>query len=136
MNLWGLTPDLFGPLEEGTLVVDAVLIVGDRLPPVFISRTTAPDEPFRVGGTAVTNARVVITANGETFGYRPDGANGAYVPLSGHLDEVVQPETTYSLIVSVGRDEEVRAVTRTQPQFEVGQWVILDEQDFQLVTHS
>ncbi|MCC7262879.1 MAG: hypothetical protein IT369_10190 [Candidatus Latescibacteria bacterium] len=72
---------LFGPSAEPALVVDAVLIVGQDLPPLYLRRTSAPGVPYDFEGLAVAGAQVVIRQGAQVFRYTadPDTA-GKYQP--------------------------------------------------------
>ena len=122
--------DLFGPSEVGTLVVDAQLLVGHRLPEMFVHQTLAPGAKYTRDLFAVTDAQVVITKEGETFAYRPDPDSlGRYLPP---VDApIVTPLTEYGLTVRSG-EREARAVTRTPALLRLRESVLLDEKTQQV----
>ncbi len=124
------TGDLFGPSEEGTLVVDALLIVGHPLPDLFLHRTVSPGREYRREMAAVFGADVEIRQGDQSFSYQadPDSA-GRYLPLG--EPSTVLPNTEYGLVVSVdGR--EVRAATRTPEPFQIREAVLLDEETLEV----
>lgn len=115
---------LFGPSAEPALVVDAVLIVGQDLPPLYLRRTSAPGVPYDFDGLGVEGAQVTIRQGDQLFRYAadPDSA-GKYQPPSG--PDRVQAQTTYILEVRVG-DTTLGASTTTPPQVHLDEAVLLD----------
>jgi len=87
---------LFAP-DTGTLVVSSTLVVGQTLPPVFLTQTVAPDEPLEsLSAVVVKGAVVNVTFGTVTLTYVED-ASGVYWPPPGAPQ--VQHSTTYSLLV-------------------------------------
>lgn len=115
---------LFAPEGVGTLVVDGVLVVGQAMPPVYVSETLRPDAPYTVGAAAVTGAAVSVSVSGETLRFVEAAQRGAYVAL---VDEIIRPETTYTLRVEAPDGRVVTAVTTTPARFDVEAWLILDD---------
>lgn len=130
--LAGCTPER-DPLElfvqdgVGQLVVEGVLIVDQPLPAVRLSRTMPPQEPFSWEEAREDGAAVVILVDGrEEVPYRQSWlAGGVYVPMA-YEPPVVQPSTTYELVVTTGTGESLRAVTTTPRRFAVDSWTLLD----------
>ncbi|NNF06727.1 MAG: DUF4249 family protein [Candidatus Eisenbacteria bacterium] len=118
--------ELLAPQGEPVIVVDATLLVGKQLPPVYVTRSLDPGEPFSASAAAVTDAVVTImSASGATFEYVASTTDpGKYTPVL--AGTTVQEETEYRLEVVVG-DKTVRAVTTTPPVFVVDQWLWLDD---------
>ncbi|MDP6779793.1 MAG: DUF4249 family protein [Candidatus Latescibacteria bacterium] len=122
--------DLFGPSEAGTLVVDAQLLVGLRLPAMFVHQTLEPGAKYTRDLFAVRDAQVEITTGSEVFTYSADpDSMGRYLPPAGA--PVVLPETEYRLLVRSG-GREARAVTRTPERLVLRESVLLDEETLQV----
>ena len=66
------TGDLFGPPEEGTLVVDVLLIVAHPLPDLFLHQTVSPGREYHREMAAVFGAEVVIRQGDQIFSYQAD----------------------------------------------------------------
>lgn len=116
--------ELFGPSEDGVLVVDAVMIVGDLFPIVRLSRATSPDR-IPDEGAGVRGATVVIREGLREIRYGESGVNrGEYVPIG---IDLVRAETTYTLEVRTTGDELLTAATTTPERFQVHDWVLADE---------
>jgi len=116
--------ELFGPEESGLLVVDAVLIVGQPLPELFVRRTQSPSRSYSPKAAAVTEARVVISQGEDRFEYTADADSaGRYVPVG---TAAVRPETRYDLVVEAGGDR-VDATTVTPGQLRIRAARLLDE---------
>ncbi|NNE07394.1 MAG: DUF4249 family protein, partial [Gemmatimonadetes bacterium] len=119
--------ELFGPSEEGTLVIDAVLLVDQAFPTIILTRALAPDEPFSLEAAGESDAAIVIREEGgddivyvesrETFGaYFPD-VHGS----------VVKPLTRYDLSVIAADGDRLSATTTTPARFAIPEWLLLDE---------
>lgn len=117
--------ELFGPEETGVLVVDAVLIVGQPLPDLFVRRTRSPSQTYTAQGAAVVDARVLISQGAEIYEYAadPDSA-GRYVPAE--PAPAVRPETRYGLVVEAGGDR-ATGTTLTPGQLRIASASLLDE---------
>jgi hypothetical protein len=116
---------LFDPSAAGIPVVDATLIVGRRLPAVFLKTTLAPDAPYSEEAAALTGAAVTVRREGMTFSYAEDDSTpGRYVPPPG---ETVLAETNYALEVTLADGARITASTTTPASFEVTEWLHLDE---------
>ena len=114
---------LFGPTQEGTLVVDAQLIVDAPLPPVYLSLTQALGHIYTTA--AVKGARIAISGNGRTFDYAEDPESpGSYLPSG--LAAPVAPETTYELAIATADDRRLRAQTSTPGRLRVVELLLLD----------
>ena len=125
--------ELFGPSEEGLLVVEAILIVDATLPPIRLTRTVRPDRvPDAALGEA--GASVVVRTAGRQIPYFevPDTL-GHYRPT---MAQVVLPDAVYELEVRTQNDEVLTATTRTPPSFSVDRWLLLDETDLSIRTSS
>jgi len=118
---------LFAPSEAGTAVVEAVLIVGEALPPVRLRQTVAPGEMYEVAATALTGAEVAIRSDGQAYAYAADpDSPGQYLPPAGA--PVVAPATSYELVAVTGDAAAVRAETRTPPRMRIDAVVLLDDE--------
>ena len=131
--LVGCTPErddseFFSPEAVDLLVIDAVLIVGEPLPALRLSRSLAPDEPYTRESSDERGASIFVT-DGEDreipyvgweseYGYY-------YVPAASPVP-VVQPSTTYDLRVVSERGEVLTATTLTPEPLAVSRWVAID----------
>lgn len=117
---------LFGPSEAGVLLVDALLLVDQPLPPIYLRRTQDPDTPYSPLAAAVGGARIVLSTDGATYAYAADPDSlGRYLPPPDAAD--VQPQTTYGLRVETDADT-LRAQTTTPPRLRLREVVLLDEE--------
>jgi hypothetical protein len=121
--------DLLAPREVGTIVVDARLIVGRFLPPVYLHTTRSPSEPYHSDDAGLSGARVVIFSGpGDSILYH-DHSLGEYFPsyITGNEDGLVHPNVTYYLRVEAADGRVVTAQTATPDSFSVRDWVLLDD---------
>jgi len=117
--------ELFAPADVGRVVVDAVLIVDEPLPGLFLSRTLSPGEPYTRERAALSDASVSITSSTSSSVYRESPTvPGFYTPA---IASLVLPQEEYALTVVTAEGERVTAVTRTPPPFSVNDWVLLDD---------
>ncbi|MFH1567781.1 MAG: DUF4249 family protein [Gemmatimonadota bacterium] len=117
--------ELFGPEEAEVLVVDAVLVVGQPLPEVYVRRTASPRSDYSAAAAAVTGAQVAISQGDVRHTYRPDPqAPGRYLPPEGAPR--VEPRTAYALEVRAA-GESLRARTRTPDRVRIAAAALLDE---------
>ena len=122
--------ELFGPVESGVLVVDAVLIVDQPLPDLFVRRTRSPRQTYTLESAAVTDARVVITSGSARYEYVPDpDSAGRYVPPE--PAPAVAPETEYGLVV-VADGDVARAMTLTPGRLRIAAAHLLDEETLEV----
>lgn len=119
---------LFDPEHVGTLVVDAVLFVGEPLPRVVVTRALAPDVPYSDEAAGVEDAtvRVEQLPDGPVFEYLSSTRPGVYFPLQ-PSGTAVLPNTTYDLRVVTQDGDVVRARTTTPRVLDVDTWLLLDE---------
>jgi TusA-related sulfurtransferase len=121
--------DLFAPGGVGIPVVDAVLEVGKLFPPVYLTRTLAPDEPYSYEAASIHGAAVSIETDNARFEYGED-VKGRYLLLNiiGSLDcsGLVCPSTTYRLTAVLPDGTTLRATTTTPAAVDVREWVLLD----------
>ncbi len=116
--------EVLGISEAGTIVVDGVLMVGDTLADIRISRTTDPDKPYSVPASAISGASVEVRRGATVFVYREfPNEPGFYFADQFH---VVESETIYELRVVTTEGEVVTAQTLTPPPFEVERWALLE----------
>ncbi len=116
--------EVLGVSEAGTIVVDAALMVGEPMPEIRLSRTTDPDRPYSVRGSAISGAAVEVRGAGRIIRYRElPSEPGFYFADSFHP---VNPETVYELRVVTQEGEVVTAQTLTPPLLEVDRWVLLE----------
>jgi len=111
---------LFAP-ESGTLVVDAVMRVGELFPVVRVSETVAANATYDPMAAAVSGATVWIIGAADTVQYFEDGQE--YAPIFG---SAVRPSTRYTLEVFTADGRTVRATTITPVRLRVNRWVLLD----------
>jgi len=118
----------FVPNDVGTLVVDAILIVGKPLPRVLVTRALSPAEPYSPDAAAERNASVQVQElpGGPVVEYLETAGAGVYVP-SPTPSLTVRPNTTYALTVITDGGELVRAQTTTPGGFAVDHWFLLDD---------
>lgn len=114
--------DLFSPAEQGTIVVDATLIVGERFPTVYVSRTVRPDAPFLL--EPVAGAMVAVRGPAGAGGTYGEASPGIYGPFTFSR---VEPDTEYRLEVVTAQGEFVSARTRTPPEFHIEDWLVLED---------
>ena len=130
----GCTPErdpanFFSPEEVDVLVIDAILIVGEPMPFLRLSRTLAPDEPYTLSNSGENGATIVISdESGSQTVYEDDpGPEGVYTPLGAR--PIIQPATTYDLYVQTDRGEILTARTTTPSRLQVARWVALNPAD-------
>jgi len=115
---------LFAP-DAGTLVVNATLVAGQGLPPLFLTETVVPDRPLtQLSSVTVRGAIVTVSNRSMSLTYQED-ASGVYWPPPGAPR--VRHATTYYLHVVAPDGREVRAATTTPDSFVVDRWVLLDD---------
>lgn len=129
----GCTPErdpteLFADAGAGQVVVESTLIVGQLLPPIRLSRTVPPGEPYDWQDAAVDGATVVVILQGHSaipytqYGF---GLPGVYLPPD-YPEYIVRPGETYELFVETDSGEFLHAVTTTPQPLQVESWVLLD----------
>ena len=122
--------ELFGPSEAGTLVVDAVLIVDQSLPPVHLYETAALDQPYQRSEVAVKDAKIIITTDQNSYEYQPVADSiGLYVPIESVM---ISPNTSYTLEVDLPDGRKIRASTETPDRIKVQQLLLRDENDLSI----
>ncbi len=111
---------LFAPEGIGVLVVNGVLIVGEPLPLIRLTRTQEPDAPFD-DDSGVILADVSIAFEGPPITYCSLNQSGQYFPF---IDAVplVLPATKYDLVVTTTEGERLTASTTTPEQFDISEW--------------
>jgi hypothetical protein len=121
---------LFGPTESGTPVVDALLLVDQPLPPVYLRRTGAPGLPYSREAAAIVDARVRLLQGEQVYAYvaDPDSA-GRYLPPPGA--PAVRPLTEYRLEVDLPGGP-VRGRALTPDRIRVEGLDLLDERGLQV----
>ena len=111
--------ELFGPSEAGTLVVDAVLIVDQSLPPIHLYETAALDQPYQRSEVAVKDANIIITTDQKRYDYQPVAdSTGLYVPIE---SVIISPNTLYALEVDLPDGRKIQASTETPDRIKVHQ---------------
>ncbi len=123
--------ELFGPVAESMLVVDALLLVDQGLPPVYVRRSLAPDQTYSRQVAAVAGARVQVLQGEQVYDYRadPDSA-GLYWPPDGAPR--VMENTQYRLQVEVD-GHQVRGQTTTPARLRIRESVLVDEETLEVV---
>lgn len=123
--------ELFGPSEAGMLVIDAILIVDQPLPDLFLKRTIAPGATQTAEALAVDDAQVVLRAGDSTYRYASDPDSlGRYLPPANA--PIVQPQRLYQLEASTPDGQSLRAQTTTPQRIRVEQFLLLDEETLQV----
>lgn len=128
--------DLYAPDQVGVLVVDARLLVGRPLAPMYLRQTLAPGETYTPEKAAVSDAKIVLTY-GRNYRYiiaeyfESHTIPGLYEPIASQEQFRVEPNTTYWLTVTVG-DRRVDATTTTPGEFDVDDWALVDERTLEL----
>ncbi len=116
--------ELLAPAGEPLPVVFGRLVVGQPLPPIDVTRTLSPAQPFSRQAAAVVGAQVEVFTGARTFAYESmPGTPGRYAPVA---PEAVQSETAYTLRVTLPAGGVVSATTLTPPAFAVERWVHLE----------
>ena len=106
-------------------MVSSTLVVGQRLAPVFLTETVAPDQPLEdLSSVVVRGAAVNVSFGAVTLTYIQDAA-GVYWPPPGAPN--VTHATTYRLDVVAPDGRILRARTTTPDAFTVDRWVLLDD---------
>ena len=117
--------DLFGPSENNTVVVEAVLIVGSPLPHINLSRTAAPNERYDRAAGTLPGARVSIVQGDAVFAYSDDPAQpGRYIPPADSPS--VAPNAVYNLEVVLDNEPTVRATTTTPARMHIDHVALVD----------
>ena len=116
---------LFGSVEEDSdLVVDALLLVDQPLPELYVRRSLAADIAYDRGATGVADARVRILQGDRVFEYAPDAEDpGRYLPPPD--PPRVEPRTEYQLEVEVG-GQRLWGRTTTPDRLRVRKAVLID----------
>lgn len=118
--------EFFAPGGAGIPVVDATMVVGKRIPDVYVTETLSPNQPFSYEAAGVVGAQVVIEQNDSIRTlYRDGSQRGQYVPSTGNLF-APEANTTYRLVVTLPDGRVVRASTTTPGPLRVREWVLLD----------
>ena len=114
---------LLGPQETGVPVVDALLLVGQPLPPIYLSQTQRVDSAYDPENAALKNAVVAVTGDGKTFEYL-EARPGVYTTSS---EELVLPQTEYRLQIMASGNRSVSAVTVTPKRPTPPDWLLLNQ---------
>ena len=116
---------LFAPEDVDVPVVDCLLVVGQPLPTILLSRTQPADQPYVFWNAAIRQADILLVADaGDTTIYHEADAPGFYHPPH-FLVPLVEPQTTYHLIVTTVEGERITAETTTPARLSVSEWVLL-----------
>jgi hypothetical protein len=121
--------EFFEAGAAGTLVLDALLVVGKPLPAATLSRTLSPLVEYTQEGAAERGASLVVVASatGDTIRYVESSVRaGTYEPVVAPIP-LVQPNATYHVIAVTAAGELVRGRTTTPETFAVSDWVLLDD---------
>jgi hypothetical protein len=115
---------LLGAEAAGQLVVDAVLLVGQPLPPVYLRQTRPSGAAYTRTQAAVPDARIVLRQGATTYTYtaQPDSA-GCYLPPG--AAPTVAPLTPYELTVTWA-GQQLTATTTTPATLKLTEVVVLD----------
>ena len=124
--------ELFDPSAVGTLVVDAVLIVDQPPPTVFVRQILAPNQAYDPDLAAVSATVSIWYGDDGEFEYTyheqglGEGTTGRYMPDI--ATPYIQPGTRYTLGVRTEDGRRVTATTVTPNRFSVSDWVLLNEE--------
>lgn len=119
--------ELIDPSGSDSLVLDAILIVDQEFPRIYLSRTAAPLAPFSFGAVAESDASIEIWSNDRTIVvYEEVAVAGTYEPRFGPAPRIVQPETKYEIQVVTADGRRVTGSTVTPPRFHVDDWLLLE----------
>lgn len=121
---------LFGPAENVTVVVDAVLYVDRPLPEIIVSRTLNANVEYLHETAGVNDAEVIVIQGVAEYRYESAGHLGRYLPAP--EAPFVQPGTEYRLLVrALGK--EVRGVTVTPGRLSLNEVVIVEEATMEVI---
>ena len=117
--------ELFGSSEAGVLVIDALLLVDESLPEIYLGQTLPPGAVYDRRDAAITDAEVVLRRGSAVFEYSADpGVTGRYNP-PGETPTVL-PETTYDLEV-LWAEQLLTAQTTTPARVHIRNALLVDE---------
>ncbi|MBM3263911.1 MAG: DUF4249 family protein [candidate division Zixibacteria bacterium] len=120
---------LFGPADQHTPVIDALLIVDRPMPDIFVRQTLSPAVTYTREAAAVHGAEVTLYQDAAEYRFVDAGDTlGRYTPPSGAPP--IRPETEYRLRVRIGT-KEVNARTLTPSRFELEENVLIDKKTLQ-----
>jgi hypothetical protein len=126
--------DLFDPSAVGTLVVDAVLIVDEPPPTIFVRQILAPDAAYDAALAAVSCSVTIYVGDDIEYTYREQTlgttTTGRYLPIDS--TPLIKPGTRYTLGVITADGRRLTATTLTPNRFAVSDWVLLDEETLTL----
>lgn len=130
LTLWGCAAErdsasLFAPVDAGSLVVDALLLVNRPLPPIRLSRATAPDVDYEFEAAAVSGAQMLVIrpATSDTVVYAEGVESGVYIAQQ---FLIVGPGEKFELAISMTDGDIVQAATTTPPALAIADWILLD----------
>ena len=116
---------LFAPTDVDVPVVDGLLVVGQPLPEILLSRTQPADQLYSFRDAAIRGADMrLIVADRDTIVYHESDFIGFYHPVH-FTAPLVEPQTTYRLIVDTEQGEHITAETTTPARLSVAEWVLL-----------
>jgi hypothetical protein len=120
--------EFFEPSAVGTLVLDALLIVGTPLPSVTLSRALSPTVPYTQEAAAESGAtvRILIVATPDTIDYLEDPNRPGSYRATGR-PAIVAPNSTYEVTAVTTKGEVLRSRTTTPERFAISEWVLLDD---------
>ncbi|MEZ4652795.1 MAG: hypothetical protein R3E12_04100 [Candidatus Eisenbacteria bacterium] len=121
--------DLLAPGGIGVPVIDALLVVGQPLPDIFLTRTIAPDETFNTTRALIARAHVVVTdvAAGTDVIYGYSETTGRYIAPTSPFPTLVEPNTEYRIAITTQEGETLTASTVTPPSLAVADWLLLGQ---------
>lgn len=123
--------ELFGPSEEGILVIDAILVVDQALPDLFLKQTIAPSALQSPDALIVEDAQLTIRMGDAAYAYAPDPDSlGRYLPPENA--PTVLPERIYTIEASTPDGRTLRAETTTPQRVRVQEFLILDEESLEV----
>lgn len=123
--------ELFGPSEEGVLVIDAILVVDQKLPDLFLKQAIAPGALQTANALIVEDAQLVLRVGESSYAYTSDPDSlGRYLPPADA--PTVLPARVYTIEASAPDGRTLRAQTTTPQRIEVQEFLLLDEKSLEV----
>jgi hypothetical protein len=123
--------ELFGPSEADLVVVDAILLVDQPMPDIFLRRTLSLSGSYSATAAAIADAQLSIRSGGQNYIYSadPDSA-GRYIPPT--AAPAIAPQQTYMLEVSLSDGRALAASTTTPQRLVIQKLLLLDEDNLEV----
>ena len=123
--------ELFGPSEADLVVVDAILIVDQPMPDIFLRRTLSPNGNYSAAAAAIADAQLTIHSNEQSYTYTadPDSA-GRYLPPASA--PAIAAQQTYLLEASLSDGRTLTASTTTPQRLVIEKLLLLNEDNLEV----